>query len=403
MTTLTSTAMPTLNSLPNEILGLIASAICRERQTDPRIISCNAISDCPPDGHHDHPDTGHGFPCDRQRLRALRSLCLTSRRFHAVALPHLYHHVEVADWSLLARTLAARPDLAAHTRALHFPGVSQPAHEEVMSDRHLRAAFLRRRRAYSIYACVNFFDDHYLDEMAEVSLDNLFQGEANLTLALLTSLLPNLETLHAVISYGPVFRFCTPGSLPRLRHVRLDYPAYSLDGFWVRMDLAMVVPLFCAARDNLETIFLESCDFVAPLMAWERRAQRQRQLQQRLEEKGLYEGGEDSEMDDDVEVEEDEGDDHLSFVDPTLWDKFGNLDIDEVRTLLLERAPQLQSFALDFPPYQEWLDEEEEKAQKLERDLEARGVKCDIGILAGSDLDFSGSDWDPSDSERTRG
>ncbi|KAL1837888.1 hypothetical protein VTJ49DRAFT_3292 [Mycothermus thermophilus] len=184
---------------------------------------------------------------DRSCYAALKSLCLTSRRFHSVAICRLYRHLKCRQkWWLLARTLVARPDLAAHARLLEY-GHSQHNHlaprkgaelDELKRDGLLVAAFLRRRRAYlatlqqtSDGASDDAADDGTFeddtfnddgsddnstvcteislkeDESENVCLENLFKTQHNLPLDLITSLLSNLESLNVWIWPGPAFRF----------------------------------------------------------------------------------------------------------------------------------------------------------------------------------------------------
>ncbi|KAL2264721.1 hypothetical protein VTJ83DRAFT_7231 [Remersonia thermophila] len=233
------TTMGTINDLPNELLD----AILRELSL----------------GH------AHG---------TLKSLCLASRRLHSVAIPHLYRHLVVpTKWLHLARTLVARPDLAAHGRSLHTRCLYgyyrerriKEEDKDTIHDPRLRAAFLKRRRVYlaglpKSYQC--YSDDDGDDPYAHPTRSNqwdlvtfgiLLDGDHNLPLDLITSLLPNLETIDAWIDGGAAFRFCTPGSLPRLRRVLLNYVGDScFHSEGMRLDI--LVNLFRAAGNSLARV-----------------------------------------------------------------------------------------------------------------------------------------------------
>jgi hypothetical protein len=282
--------MATLSDLPTEILDAIVSLICRDLATGPCLGTCqHSDSDPPPV----LPPQGRPSEDNSQRFAALRALCLTSRRLNVVALPHLYHHVEASQhrWWLLGNTLVARPDLADNVRSFYFaarsgdcPG-SRKKNKEATRDRRLRAAFLRRRQAY-----LDTLPYEPGQNWSWISLNSLQRGDRNLHLDLLLSLLPNLETLKFHLNYGRSFRFCTPGSLPRLRHIDASFT----DGDWQfdetlsDGEITNLAPLLRAARDSLESMVLRGPVSIFPLLTRDRIGRRQKLLLEYLEQRGAF-------------------------------------------------------------------------------------------------------------------
>ncbi|KAL1844202.1 hypothetical protein VTJ49DRAFT_3858 [Mycothermus thermophilus] len=258
--------MLTLHDLPTETLDTIVATICRDRNSDLSALTCTDRSpcDCPP-----VPPPGQNLPpCHRRRRTALWSLCLTSRRLYAVAVPHLYHHLEQPYhfyWSLLARTLAERPDLGRHTRSLRWNGdYVDPVPSDLWTDFWHETAlvdFFSNRRDEYLVTCP---DEQYcrgpgeVREAAnsEVTFSTLLGGDESLVLALITSMLPNLEMLVAKHSNDNIgFRFSKPGSLPRLRYLHLQGRKY--------LDIPAAKRVFIAARDTLDTVVLEMCPLLS--------------------------------------------------------------------------------------------------------------------------------------------
>ncbi|KAL2268075.1 hypothetical protein VTJ83DRAFT_2921 [Remersonia thermophila] len=276
--------MTTLDSLPTEVVNLVASAICRDRSTAHCLAKCQHDEFPVPNfpSSNETPTRSHA-----ERFRALNALCLTSRRLHAVALLHLYHHVETPfRWWHLGNTLVARPDLAAHVRSFYYTYLDDLKYDyhdcgnEATRDRRLHAAFLRRRRAY-------------LDTLPYsprpwtlVSSQTLRDGTLHMPMDLLISLLPNLEVVSIHMTWGPAFRFCLPDSLPRLRHVDVSFREPDYDPS--NLGMAHTAPLFRAARTSLKSVVLRRCAYYPPLRTRDRVSEQQKRRLEELERDGVF-------------------------------------------------------------------------------------------------------------------
>ncbi|KAL2121434.1 hypothetical protein VTJ04DRAFT_5461 [Mycothermus thermophilus] len=242
-----------LNHLLPELLEHIVAQICRGHG-DPS----SPIPTCI--------DPGHGcLPCDVERRAALRSLCLTSRRLYHVSLPHLYHHLAPnnrGQWWFLARTLAERPDLARYGRSLCFKR-HEAADENGQAELWARPAIVRHfskcKNEYFASLPETLDAELKRSEMVRVSYYNLPYAAHHLASDLLVSLLPNLETLAVVLRKNLAFRFCSRGSLPRLRHVRLKHSTG-----WFSFYMTNVLRVFAAGRETLETVVIQMCDPILP-------------------------------------------------------------------------------------------------------------------------------------------
>jgi hypothetical protein len=235
-----------ITDLPNELLDAIVSFICDHGEFDASFKSCVF--------------PGHDCQiCDRQRQAALKALCLTSRRFHTVALPHLYHHLSPnARWWSLLRTLAHRPNLGHYARSLcwtenrSMPDASTS--QELRQDSALVDLFNTRREEY-FATCPRTSRTAYTESrvVAEslVHFRHLLEFQHSVPTDFLTSILPNLEVLAVPVDIFYSFRFCRPGSLPRLRHVHLRslVEGEGVSAFWSNR-------LFAAARDSLQSVVI---------------------------------------------------------------------------------------------------------------------------------------------------
>lgn len=110
---------PTLAELPTELLHIICASLCYHCQSQPRPGSrCLSMWD-----HREQLQREHA-----PGLRALRSLCLASKRLCGVAQPLLYHHLSPFYWDWRRRskplllpflqTISRVPGLADSTREL---------------------------------------------------------------------------------------------------------------------------------------------------------------------------------------------------------------------------------------------------------------------------------------------
>ncbi|KAL2269222.1 hypothetical protein VTJ83DRAFT_4068 [Remersonia thermophila] len=258
--------MLALSDLPTELLDAIVTALCGDNEPQEHPITC-----CVHSWYEDTPvEEQPPVLCDRQRQASLRSLCLTSRRIYAVALPHLYHHLQPSsNWWRLVQTLAIHPHLASCVRSLRLDDEDQPPHDVeswVWEDPILRPLYEVRRAEY-LEACPDELDEPAFgpawedgyeqkdDARRMTEFEHCFDMDHNLALSLLTSMLPNLETLVATVGFAVAFRFNKPGSLPRLRNIHLspNRRQWTID---VRRTLQR---LFAAVNESLENVILEYC------------------------------------------------------------------------------------------------------------------------------------------------
>ncbi|KAL2154558.1 hypothetical protein VTH82DRAFT_3234 [Thermothelomyces myriococcoides] len=278
--------MSYFESLPSELICAVAESLC---------LHCNAPRGCQcgegclgidpyrdPEGYPEDPEPDSCFPEYspseiRTRIRALASLCRTSRRFHVAATPHLYHRPDTERWWLLARTLLNHPHLADHVRRLcvgdgiWFSDNPKPAMvnqadipPEVWAyygDRLEEA----RETAFSYVGYPDLRDVFNMDigddddnDSHSNDYNNVYSNLSPLSYtveevnderaALLATLCPATVVLEAVVSWPPICYLSTPGSLPQLTVVELvNY--CPLEGF----TLFQLAALFRAAP-NLRTV-----------------------------------------------------------------------------------------------------------------------------------------------------
>ncbi|KAK4042864.1 hypothetical protein C8A01DRAFT_13605 [Parachaetomium inaequale] len=155
------------SNLPDELIGAIVQRLCLSctpREEDP---SCSCE------------DTNQR---DRGRVAALAALCQTSRQLNSLATVHLYHHpLCTRRAAVLAQTLVARKDLARHVKHL----------------------------------CLG---DTFWDALSR-------RAEArNVQVDTVTSLCPNLESLHATLDYHEALQYMEEtGSITTLPQLGVDW------------------------------------------------------------------------------------------------------------------------------------------------------------------------------------
>ncbi|KAK4245811.1 hypothetical protein C7999DRAFT_16005 [Corynascus novoguineensis] len=187
------------------------------------------------------------------RIRALASLCLTSRRLRAAATPHLYHRPDTSKWWLLARTLLGNQRLAESVRRLCVvdPVLEDRKREELFPDpadvtTEIWSCYDARRREVREAA----WHDDDDDKDSHSRSRRMVKQVANERAALLVALCPATEVLEADIVYfwpAPYY-LSAPGSLLRLVSVEL---ALSVRGD--QFTLIRLATLFRAAP-NLRTL-----------------------------------------------------------------------------------------------------------------------------------------------------
>ncbi|KAL2022207.1 hypothetical protein VTK56DRAFT_5817 [Thermocarpiscus australiensis] len=231
-------------NLPAEIVDAIVGVLCLHC-TPGDVRQCFIESrDCANPG-----------PTEHSRVSALLSLCLTSRQLNSVATRHLYHRPLVRERWLLARTLVAREDLALLVRDWHTGNMplakelSCPPEVETYFADQYRSWVNRQPEDRALLACNS--KDKY---------DRMIKRSSSFPLDILTSLCPNLETLHAYIGDYYVSMFFPPQSLLRLQNVALRRP-YSED-YNIHRDLRDFIPLFRAAPNITKILFhdMRGCD-----------------------------------------------------------------------------------------------------------------------------------------------
>lgn len=194
------------------------------------------------------------FPSEiNTRIRALASLCLTSRRLRTVATPHLYHRPDTSKWWLLARTLLGNPRLAGSVRRLCVvePLLENRKDEEIYPDpadvttevwscydarrREVREAAWRLGHLDLQHMLNDTDDDDDDDDDNDDDGDDkdshsrsrsMVEQVADERAALLMVLCPATEVLETELVYfwpAPCY-LSAPGSLQRLALVELASP-----------------------------------------------------------------------------------------------------------------------------------------------------------------------------------
>ncbi|KAK3903302.1 hypothetical protein C8A05DRAFT_32957 [Staphylotrichum tortipilum] len=198
-----------LSALPAELVEAIVEQLCLSCVPDPAGTPACFTWTC-------------SFPSpyntDRARAAALAGLCLTSRRLSAPATRHLYHRPLCAPWPLLARTLLARPDLAALVCDLPLADAYRLSPTDFCPREvaEYYSAALQNRTLSSAIALPpppGYDDD---DDDPDSSETNLFTAHPNAPADLLTHLCPSLSTLHLTLHYPPAFRLPLPFPSPLL-------------------------------------------------------------------------------------------------------------------------------------------------------------------------------------------
>lgn len=205
----TRPTMACFNDLPIENVMMIADALVAHRDT--------SVNDT------ERWNNELAF-ANMARQSALAALALTSKGLNAIATPRLYRRpVPYAkDWTLLARTLIERPDLAQHIRELYlldmvevadmetYPGgdIVSPAYEALVQQRS-EGAFKEEE------------DDEEEDDEEELDEEDAVRHDV---LDLFTALCPRLTRIEAFVDcLGRAFTFSGPGSLPDLTDIHMHY------------------------------------------------------------------------------------------------------------------------------------------------------------------------------------
>lgn len=226
--------MSHFRDLPLELVEGIVAALCVE--CAPAEERCCFDSSCYCGDDH--------VKVNAERISSLASLCLTSRSLNSVATRHLYHRLPCKKWWLLARTLIARWDLAQLAKGMRFGNHGVVSKEDCPPE--VLAYFEEEREAY-LDGLPEGVRDEALDRLNE---NDLYTGNGNIELDIMTSLCPNLETLHATVGYFDVFRFCTLYSMKKLHSIALSHADTELG-----MHLGNFALLFEAAPNITNIIF----------------------------------------------------------------------------------------------------------------------------------------------------
>lgn len=230
--------MPSLKDLSFELVCRVVESLCLHCSCPPQICQCNrgclaidptcdpnskCLPECPPSEV-------------KARIRALGSLCLTSRLLNIAATQHLFHRPDTDKWWLLVRTLLRRPHLAAHVKRLSFPELyldKYPNSADVASDvwSYYSARLGEARDAAALRGDPDRYGE-YTDVRNPDDNDYCpptFEDTTNERAALLATLCPAAETLEAVVGWPSICYLSPAGSLPQLRSVELAWPVSGRD------------------------------------------------------------------------------------------------------------------------------------------------------------------------------
>jgi hypothetical protein len=244
--------MAQFNNLPVELVDAILQALCLNC-TPPEDDGCRTCYS--PICHCSAEE-----PADCSRVAALAALCRTSRQLNSLAIVHLYHR-PICDsrMALLARTLLARKDLASLVRDLR---IGEVHFDPSQLDPETAAHFTRQFQAY-LDALSEDERESATAHSEPLDKNGQFSDDAYVAVDIMSSLCPNLETLHATLSYFEGFRLCAPQSMPHLRTVALSHADTELG-----IDLATAITLFRAAPNITRMTFymISACSNLADVV-----------------------------------------------------------------------------------------------------------------------------------------
>ncbi|KAK3390719.1 hypothetical protein B0H63DRAFT_466329 [Podospora didyma] len=220
--------MPSLQSLPFELIQRIADSLCLHCTPLPQRCEWDIPLRQPDWKPRDSLPVSSHCGCRRHRVyvtearvhsSALAALCLTSKRLRDAAARPLYHRPNTSKWWLLARTLLARPDdLARDVKELFSPeSFVEPEDESHVSPQ------VRAYLTSLVDAHVASMPEGYRREYLRLRAmnDKVMSMYDTDKISLITTLCPNAETIEAVVWFGDIFCFSAPNSLPRLHTVEL--------------------------------------------------------------------------------------------------------------------------------------------------------------------------------------
>ncbi|KAK4032873.1 hypothetical protein C8A01DRAFT_20123 [Parachaetomium inaequale] len=230
-----------LGKLPAELVEAVVTELCIH--CSPGVERCCYNSNC---------YCANMDPADVERIHALTGLCLTSRHLNSIATRHLYHAIDSRCWLLLGRTRVARPDLALLARTMRNCWSYGTDQRSCPTMQDLYAYFSSKRATYLETVSEELSEEDWPQESLKGRVDDdaFWAGDNNLPLDILTSLCPNLEALDVSVSYFHAFRFCTPNSLPHLKHVIIAHADTTYG-----IDLSNIFPLLRAAPNLTRAVF----------------------------------------------------------------------------------------------------------------------------------------------------
>ncbi|KAJ4302566.1 hypothetical protein N0V88_002716 [Collariella sp. IMI 366227] len=194
--------MPFFRSLPTEITLTIISSLCLcfhcHPPHPPLPLPLHALHHHPhlvpplPPPSNRHPDSEDIKP-SRVHSSILASLALTSHRLHALVTPILYHRPATSRWWLLARTLLARPDLAAHVRHLSLPDDHEWLEDEADAGEEVVAYWKTTLAAYIASLPPGGHVSNFAPER------RLAESSEDYAMPVVASLCPKVECIEAVV------------------------------------------------------------------------------------------------------------------------------------------------------------------------------------------------------------
>ncbi|KAK6523112.1 hypothetical protein TWF694_006008 [Orbilia ellipsospora] len=196
--------MPTLLSLPTEILGLICNEVARPR---------------------DNPGWGRFFGTVPKSLAALSRTC---RLLHRIVEPTLYHSVSISsNFYPLFRTLVSRNDLASHVRALFIEEWEHYGHSiESLLEQQEAVEKLALKLSHDADRNLRLLEsdwltrEHFEDPASDDECDEYDDHPTGkFFFALMLLLIPKVEYLNFRIYYHLEKGLYFPNSFPHLTEI----------------------------------------------------------------------------------------------------------------------------------------------------------------------------------------